>query len=307
MSASVQALLMAGAAGSVSYPAFLGARGLVGGGYTTTDSNVIDYWDISGSPSNAADFGDLTSARNTQGCLSNGTRAVWGGGYIAATVSTMDYVTIASTGNAVSLGSLSQSRDAVAGASGTTRGLFGGGSNGSGSNYNVIDYITIATAPTHNATDFGDLTSQREACAAVSSETRVVFVGGATSTTMDYVTTASAGNATSFGTLGAAYQYSAGATDGTYGVIGGRADASTDMVRITIATTGNGTDHGDLSAARSRLAAVSNGALGMWAGGYTGSGNSNVIDSSALATAANCSDFGDLSVTRRYCSGASGT
>tara|TARA_R110000868_G_scaffold101771_13_gene280308 strand:+ start:3228 stop:3410 length:183 start_codon:yes stop_codon:yes gene_type:complete len=46
-----------------------------------------------------------------------------------------------------------------------TRGVIGGGADGL-TNYNIIDYVTIAT--TGNAIDFGDLTSGRSGLAACS-------------------------------------------------------------------------------------------------------------------------------------------
>ena len=78
---------------------------------------------------------------------SNSTRAVFGSG--AGGTSTMDYVTIASTGNAADFGDPSVSRNGATGAASTTRAVFGGSGN-------TIDYVTIAT--TGNALDFGDLT-----------------------------------------------------------------------------------------------------------------------------------------------------
>jgi len=84
-----------------------------------------------------------------------------------------------------------------------TRGVFGGGFTGSDTN--VVDYVTIQTAG--NATDFGDLTAARSALAACSDATRGVFGGGTTGSytnVLDYVTIQTAGNATYFGDLTAA-------------------------------------------------------------------------------------------------------
>ena len=78
------------------------------------------------------------------------------------------------------------------------RGLFGGGTTGS--DLNVIDYVTIAS--TGDATDFGDLITARYFLAACSSSTRGIFGGGSpTINVIDYVTIASTGNATNFGDL----------------------------------------------------------------------------------------------------------
>jgi len=80
------------------------------------------------------------------GC-SNSTRALFGSG--TSRTSTIDYVTIASTGNATDFGDPSTNRTNATGAASATRAVFGGSGT-------TIDYVTIAT--TGNAIDFGDLT-----------------------------------------------------------------------------------------------------------------------------------------------------
>ena len=82
----------------------------------------------------------------------------------------------------------------------STRGVVGGGATGSDAEYNIIQYITFASAG--NATDFGDLTQIRESLGGCSSSTRGVFAGGLKGTPdntnyniIDYVTIASTGNA----------------------------------------------------------------------------------------------------------------
>jgi hypothetical protein len=82
---------------------------------------------------------------------------VFGGGYSGGFVNTMDYITIASTGNATDFGDLTVGRYNLSGCSGNGyRGVFGGGDGSGGrTDDQVMDYITIAS--TGNATDFGDL------------------------------------------------------------------------------------------------------------------------------------------------------
>ena len=79
-----------------------------------------------------------------------------GGTDSIAVVNTIDYITIASTGNATDFGDLTSIRGYMPGVNSTTRGVTGGGSNGS-TGVDIMEYITIAT--TGNATDFGDLTA----------------------------------------------------------------------------------------------------------------------------------------------------
>ena len=133
-----------------------------------------------------------------------------------------------------------------------TRGVFGGGNTGS--NTNVMDYITIDT--TGNATDFGDLTVARQYVAGLSSNTRGVFGGGndgAVSNVMDYITIASTGNATDFGDLTVIRSDMAGVSSGIRGVFGGGYTPNANsnvMDYITIDTLGNAIDFGDLTVAR---------------------------------------------------------
>ena len=90
-----------------------GARGVFGGSYTWSGpydkTNIIDYITIT-TAGNATDFGDLTETRGLAGAGSSRTRGLFCGGAInpspLKTSNTVDYVTIASTGNAVDYGDL---------------------------------------------------------------------------------------------------------------------------------------------------------------------------------------------------------
>ena len=78
-------------------------RGLWCGGATPSKSDVIDYVTIA-STGNATDFGNLTTARSTVSAYSNQTRCFIAGGATAAApgpagTNSVEYVTIASTGN----------------------------------------------------------------------------------------------------------------------------------------------------------------------------------------------------------------
>ena len=125
------------------------------------------------------------------------TRGVFAGGRQPGAVDTIEYVTIASTGNAVLFGELSlDDRGNMGGASNTVRGLFGGGR--SPTDFAHIEYITIATLG--DAKDFGDLTQSGMDgdVGAVSNSTRVVF-GGGSSDELGYVEIATLGDTTDFG------------------------------------------------------------------------------------------------------------
>ena len=93
-------------------------------------------------------------------CASSGTRALFaGGGNIGSpfvTVNTIQFVTIATTGNATDFGDLTASRYNGGALSNSTRGCFVGGVTYPGATrQNIIDFVNIAT--TGNAKDFGDI------------------------------------------------------------------------------------------------------------------------------------------------------
>tara|TARA_X000000950_G_scaffold271103_1_gene351742 strand:+ start:297 stop:1553 length:1257 start_codon:yes stop_codon:yes gene_type:complete len=138
-------------------------RGIFAGGISSGPevlSNVIQYITMT-TFGNATDFGDLTQARRNLAGFSSSTRGVFGGGFTPSPsttqYNTIDYITIASTGNATDFGDLTQARSDFGGASTKTRGTFICGRTPS--IQNTIDYVTIAS--TSNATDFGDAVTAR--------------------------------------------------------------------------------------------------------------------------------------------------
>jgi len=74
----------------------------------------------------------------------------------AVSDNTIEYITIASTGNSTDFGDLTITKTTRAAASSSTLGVWAGGQSAYD---NTIDYVTIST--TGNALDWGDLTSPR--------------------------------------------------------------------------------------------------------------------------------------------------
>ena len=78
-------------------------RGVFGGGYAPGFTNVMQYITIA-TLGNAADFGDMRTARSNSGSASSSTRGLFFGGYgtksRSPVVSSIDYFTISATGNA---------------------------------------------------------------------------------------------------------------------------------------------------------------------------------------------------------------
>ena len=147
--------------GAVSSP----TRGIFCGGGAPSGSapkSIMDFFTIS-SKGNAITFGELTDTRGQLGGgVSDGVRGVVAGGYAAAAPygkNTIDYMTIASTGNAIRFGDLlvSAGRGEQAGATcNRVRGIFCGGYVAPAPS-NSMEYITIASSG--NGQDFGDLTT----------------------------------------------------------------------------------------------------------------------------------------------------
>ena len=95
-----------------------------------------------------------SAAKNSSGgTASSSTRGLIGLGFVSpARVNTIDFVTIASTGDASDFGDLTLVRQAYGSVSNSTRGVFLGGSD---PYTNTIDFVTIST--TGNASEFGDV------------------------------------------------------------------------------------------------------------------------------------------------------
>ena len=287
-------------------PSWFGGRGVFAAGGNFQDR--IEYITIS-TPGNSTDFGDLIENRwrPNQG-LSNGSRGVTGGGLSFSNV--IQYVTIATPGNATDFGDLTAARGYCSGLGDGTKGLFGGGlvSNRTA----AIDVITVAT--TGNATDFGDLTVARDTSnGAVSNGTRGVFGGGydnggtGSYTVMDYVTIATAGNATDFGDMNN-FAGGTGTASGSRGLFAGGFNGSySDAIQyITIDTTSNTSDFGDLLAYALEPASCASETRAVFAGGLSSPSYTNSIQYVTIATTGNGTDFGDMISTNYKQAGFSG-
>ena len=88
------------------------------GGY----NNIIEYITIA-TTGNSTDFGNLTEGRSSTGQASSETRGLFAGGKYTngggSVRNTIDYITIATTGNGTDFGDLTQARSALAGLSDT--------------------------------------------------------------------------------------------------------------------------------------------------------------------------------------------
>ena len=205
------------------------------------------------------------------------------------------------------------------------RGVFGSGNadpNGpSGNAASQIDYININT--TGNGTDFGNMNQHQNSInfqCAISNGTTVVIAEQSTNAGssnnwqfLSQITTATTGNATTFGD---AYHYkygNAGASNGTIGLFGGgygrpgsnsgATAGNLDVLEyITIATAGNAVNWGgNLSSVRSVNVGISNANKALFAGGWVSGSSyygdlvqSTQIDAFTWTTGSSATDFGDL-------------
>ena len=303
------------AVGGDNTPVWFGSRGLFAGG--TTSASVVDtiaYITIA-TPGNATDFGNLSTILLSGAALSGGGRVVFGGGVDwsvnnGANTNRMEYVTASTTGNVTDFGDLTTARGLLTAVSNGSRGVFaGGGADGSGNNdYNILDYITIAT--TGNATDFGDLLATNQLPAGAGGSTRGVIGGGyasgAFSNVIQYITIATTGNAVDFGDLlSTAYGLGATSNDNRC-LFAGNRNSSNVIQYVTTASTGNATDFGDLTTARDRTAGVANGTRAVFGGGGSGGSPLNTIDYVTIASTGNATDFGDLTAATSDTDSASG-
>jgi len=101
-------------------------RGIFAGGAYSPSTNVIQYITIA-STGNATDFGDLQQQVYEASATSSETRGLISGGFLSSAptgaVNTINYITIASTGNALDFGDLTLSRSGLAACSNVHGGL----------------------------------------------------------------------------------------------------------------------------------------------------------------------------------------
>ena len=281
----------------------LGVRALLAGGDTPSYLSHIDFITMS-TMGDAADFGNLSTARAGSACISSRTTIAWCGGYAPGISNSIDTTIFSSTGNATDTADLTTSRQGAAkGPGNNIRGLIAGG--GTPSRVNVIDYYTFVAAA--NAVDFGDLSDICSSGSGCSSSTRTVFnfgyVAPARVNTIEFVTTSTTGNATDFGDLTDVRNGTGALSNSTRGVFGGGENPNkTNIIDfVTIASTGNATDFGDMNYVRANAAGdgASSATRGIFSGGGSpASGNDNNrmkrIDKIEIATTGNALDFGDM-------------
>ena len=278
-----------------------GDRAIIGNGSFPSPGNIIWKLNIS-SKGNTEDYGTTVTGSSIRGWAGSSIRGILNGGFSPATPNlenTIEYVTIATSGNGIDFGdtSVTHYRNATAASSSTRNLMFAGGHP---SYYNTIEYVEIMTLG--NGIDFGDLTQTGASRGSFSSPTRAFATGGfpASQQNYDMVTIASTGNAVDFGKMTVSYWARGGAANNTRGIFCGgynpTVDASDGMEYITMSSGGNFQYFGDLSLGRTYPAGTSSHTRAIFAGGwYPGPAYANVIDYVDIASLGSAMDFGDLS------------
>jgi hypothetical protein len=215
-------------------------------------------------------------------------RGLFAGGSNGSSLNVIDYIAIDTTGNATDFGDLSTGLDALASCASSTRGIFASGSPAT----SAISYVTILT--TGNTTSFGALTVNAYTGSGVNNSTRGVFAIGqqdsapsGRSNKLEYITIATTGNSTSFGTLTVARAALGAVCDTTRGVFIGGLSGTTTIDYITTATTGNATSFGTLASGITYVAGASNSTRGLF-------GQDQAVRYITIATTGDSDAFGNL-------------
>ena len=228
---------------------------------------------------------------------------------------TMNYLTIATTGNASDFGDLYLYYAQVSAVSSSTRGVISGGSGPTApTGTPSISYTTISSKG--GVADFGTLTcGKRTAQAPMSDGVRGLFAGGYGggaplnyTNNIEMVTIASTGDTTDWGDMNFSSSGTwAGCASPTRGMFFGGYNGAlmNNISYVTIATRGEGgKNFGDLLAASTRTAAASNTTRGIVFGARTPS-YVNTIQYVTIATTSNATDFGDLTAVTAESAAAS--
>ena len=296
---------------------FRGGRGR--GFFHGGRNNPNHYSDINlitiASTGNASDFGDMSRTRNGGGGnVSSSTRALVAGGYdidTTATVTSIDYFVMSSSGGGNDFGDLTEASNAFGGLSNDTRGIYGGAYP---SYSGALSFVTIAS--TGDASDFGSLLERADVIGGINSPTRGIFSGMSVSpvaegsaslvSRTEFVSITSLGNSQEFGNLSVTRNAVGGSSSSTRGLVsGGLTPSLSDVIDYcTIATLGDFTDFGNLTAARRSGASCSSSTRGVHGGGTTPT-NLNTIDYVTIASTGNATDFGDMTYAARGVGGNS--
>ena len=239
----------------------------------------------------------------------------------AGTTNSIEFLTIATTGNTQDFGDLSVSRMQTQGLSNSTRGVCAGGLGADNNDKATIDYAILSSSGGTN--DFGDILNARRtfvSAGQASNNIIGIIAGGYDAdasparnlNVVEFIIIDTTGDSSEFGDMTHLTRDQGVASSTTRAVFcGGYNEPSivgysdygpmSRMQYMTFATKGNSEDFGQLSLRSFGPMATSSATRGVIAGGSNVSPypNTNVIEFITIATLGNPTDFGDLSVARR--------
>ena len=233
----------------------------------STHTDTIDFITMA-QQSNATDFGNLTTQSLSFGASTGGseTRGIFMFSMAASSptrtvVDTIEFVTIASTGNSLDFGNLTAASQTHQCSSSPTRTLKYGGFNPNRTA--EIEFITTAT--TGNAQDFGELTRACGRAGVCGNATRGIYAGGEDAVELtdeaEKIEYATLGNAVEFGSVvGTDREYGSAVSTPVRGVWsgGGPGSLTNTLTYQALATAGTGIDFGDMTAAYQSRGGFSN-------------------------------------------------
>ena len=223
----------------------------------STHTDTIDFITMA-QQSNATDFGNLTTQSLSFGASTGGseTRGIFMFSMAASSptrtvVDTIEFVTIASTGNSLDFGNLTAASQTHQCSSSPTRTLKYGGFNPNRTA--EIEFIT--TASTGNAQNFGELTRACGRAGVCGNATRGIYAGGEDAVELtdeaEKIEYATLGNAVEFGSVvGTDREYGSAVSTPVRGVWsgGGPNPITNTLTYQALATKGTGIDFGDMTA-----------------------------------------------------------
>jgi len=277
-----------------------GTRGVWMGGQSPSNQDRIDYANLD-STGNAIDFGNLTTARgsNGDGGMASRTRGFMANGQ-SPIAGQIGYITFSSTGNETDFGDMASNiTNGASTASDETRGLIFGG-YASPATLNVIQYITMASSG--NGIDFGDL-DHGGSSSACGSPTRACEWNSGNE--IEYVTISTLGNTAQFGSSLSNGGHKACSSNAVRGLCSGTEVGPTavnNIEYITFTTLGTTSDFGDLSTVRCEGSSASSPTRSVNGGGTSAT---DVMDYVKIMSTGNAIDFGNLTIGRGHADASS--
>ena len=244
------------------------ARGRTGGHKSQTHgwasgggggSTIIEKWAFASDGNSVDSNKDLSTATRFGAGASSGTHGFSGGGSgPSALHNVIGKFSFSDGSNATDIGDLTVQRERASGHSSSTDGYMAGGSNfeQAGGITNVIDKYSFSS--NGNATDVGDLTTNRAPDGGgTSSETHGFTNGGhsgvGNDVTIDKYSFASNNNATDVGDMAVSCRHPVSTSATAHGYFAGGFDVASpvnNIQRYAYASTANATDWADLTVAR---------------------------------------------------------